>query len=72
MRLNMSQPAVSHALARLRLLFDDPLLIRRGGQLVPSATGTRRGAGHRLFQGAKIRPGSGSAGCLQLLCRIRD
>ncbi len=36
-RLNMSQPAVSHALGRLRLLFDDPLLIRRGGQLVPTA-----------------------------------
>lgn len=36
-RLNMSQPAVSHALARLRLLFGDPLLIRRGGQLVASA-----------------------------------
>ena len=37
LRLNMSQPAVSHALARLRHLFDDPLLIRRDGQLVPSA-----------------------------------
>lgn len=36
-RLNMSQPAVSHALGRLRLLFDDPLLIRRDGQLVASA-----------------------------------
>lgn len=36
-RLNMSQPAVSHALARLRHLFDDPLLIRRDGQLWPSA-----------------------------------
>lgn len=36
-RLNMSQPAVSHALGRLRHLFDDPLLIRRAGQLVPSA-----------------------------------
>ncbi|MBO9697799.1 MAG: LysR family transcriptional regulator [Sphingopyxis sp.] len=36
-RLNMSQPAVSHALARLRHLFDDPLLIRRDGRLVPSA-----------------------------------
>lgn len=36
-RLNMSQPAVSHALARLRVLFDDSLLIRRGGQLVPSS-----------------------------------
>lgn len=37
LRLNMSQPAVSHALGRLRLLFDDPLLIRRDGQLVASA-----------------------------------
>lgn len=36
-RLNMSQPAVSHALARLRHLFDDRLLIRRDGQLAPSA-----------------------------------
>lgn len=36
-RLNMSQPAVSHALGRLRHLFDDPLLIRRDGQLVASA-----------------------------------
>lgn len=36
-RLNMSQPAVSHALGRLRHLFDDPLLIRRDGRLVPSA-----------------------------------
>lgn len=36
-RLNMSQPAVSHALGRLRHLFDDPLLIRRDGQLTPSA-----------------------------------
>lgn len=36
-RLNMSQPAVSHALARLRHLFDDRLLIRRDGQLMPSA-----------------------------------
>ncbi len=35
-RLNMSQPAVSHALARPRHLFDDPLLIRRDGRLVPS------------------------------------
>ncbi|WDZ76195.1 LysR substrate-binding domain-containing protein [Ensifer adhaerens] len=35
-RLNKSQPAVSHALARLRVLFDDPLLVRRGGQLEPT------------------------------------
>ncbi len=38
--LNMSQPAVSHALNRLRLLFKDPLLTRsgRGMQLTPRAT----------------------------------
>ena len=35
-RLNMSQPAVSHALARLRDLLDDPLLVREGAGLVPT------------------------------------
>jgi DNA-binding transcriptional LysR family regulator len=29
-RLNLSQPATSHALSRLRELFDDPLLLRSG------------------------------------------
>ncbi|TRX75751.1 LysR substrate-binding domain-containing protein [Pseudomonas mangiferae] len=33
LRLHKSQPAVSHALAHLRKLFDDPLLIRRSGKL---------------------------------------
>lgn len=36
-RLGMSQPAVSHALARLRALFDDPLLIRKNGALALTA-----------------------------------
>ncbi|MEO9337835.1 LysR family transcriptional regulator [Mesorhizobium sp. SB112] len=36
LRLNMSQPAVSHALARLRALLDDPLFTRQGGGLVPT------------------------------------
>ncbi|WP_094509889.1 LysR family transcriptional regulator [Brucella thiophenivorans] len=40
-RLNMSQPAVSHALARLRDLFDDPLLIRQGAGLVPTIKATQ-------------------------------
>ncbi|SHL66755.1 LysR substrate-binding domain-containing protein [Roseibium suaedae] len=35
-RLNMSQPAVSHALARLRRLLDDPLFTREGGRLMPT------------------------------------
>lgn len=33
LRLHRSQPAVSHALAQLRNLFNDPLLVRRGGHL---------------------------------------
>ena len=36
-RLNLTQPAVSHALARLRELFDDPLFVREGRTLVPTA-----------------------------------
>ncbi|MFU1517111.1 LysR family transcriptional regulator [Vreelandella alkaliphila] len=32
-RLHKSQPAVSHALANLRAIFDDPLLVRREGKL---------------------------------------
>ncbi|MGY2288084.1 LysR family transcriptional regulator [Pseudomonas gingeri] len=36
-RLHLSQPAVSHALGRLRDLLGDPLLVRVGGGLVPTA-----------------------------------
>ena len=35
-RLGMSQPAMSMALARLRDLFGDPLLVRRGNGLAPT------------------------------------
>ncbi len=35
-RLHLSQPAVSHALARLRELLGDALLVRQGGNLVPT------------------------------------
>ncbi len=34
--LNMSQSTVSHALARLRVLFDDPLFIRRSHGMAPT------------------------------------
>lgn len=37
LRINKTQPAVSHALARLRTLFDDPILVRNGGRLEPTA-----------------------------------
>jgi DNA-binding transcriptional LysR family regulator len=36
-RLHLSQPAVSHALARLRDLLGDPLLVRAGAGLVPTS-----------------------------------
>jgi DNA-binding transcriptional LysR family regulator len=35
-RLNLSQPAISHALTRLREMFDDPLFVRRGQAMVPT------------------------------------
>ena len=33
-KLNLTQPAISHALGRLRLLFDDPLFERQGHAMV--------------------------------------
>lgn len=38
LRLGVSQPAMSLQLARLRDLFGDPLLVRRGGRLAPTET----------------------------------
>ncbi|HVL75030.1 MAG TPA: LysR family transcriptional regulator, partial [Noviherbaspirillum sp.] len=35
-RLNLTQPAISHALGRLRQLFDDPLFVRQGHAMVPT------------------------------------
>jgi DNA-binding transcriptional LysR family regulator len=35
-RLNMSQPALSHALARLRQVFDDPLLLKGDRGMTPT------------------------------------
>ena len=35
-RLGLSQPAVSNALAQLRALLKDPLLVRRGGGMAPT------------------------------------
>ena len=33
-RLNLTQSAISHGLGRLRVLFDDPLFVRKGNRLV--------------------------------------
>lgn len=35
-RLDLSQPAVSHALNRLRIAFDDPILVRSGRAMIPT------------------------------------
>ena len=35
-RLNLTQPAVSHALGRLRLMFNDPLFVRRQHVMTPT------------------------------------
>ena len=36
-QLGLTQPAVSHALTRLRLLLRDPLFVRAGGGVQPTA-----------------------------------
>jgi DNA-binding transcriptional LysR family regulator len=35
-KLNLSQPAISHALSRLRRMFNDPLFSRHGQALMPT------------------------------------
>jgi len=35
-RVGLSQPGMSNTLARLRRLFDDPLFVRRGAEMVPT------------------------------------
>ena len=40
-RLNLSQPAVSHALGRLREMFDDPLFTRHGHAMTPTPLARR-------------------------------
>jgi DNA-binding transcriptional LysR family regulator len=37
--VNLSQPTLSHALNRLRALFDDPLLLRTSGAMTPTTRG---------------------------------
>ena len=42
-RLHLSQPAVSHALGRLRELLDDPLFERRGNEMIADAARAHAG-----------------------------
>jgi DNA-binding transcriptional LysR family regulator len=50
-RVGLSTPAMSHALARLRITVDDPLLVRAGRRMVP----TPRAAGMRRRVEALVR-----------------
>ena len=67
-RLSLSQPGMSNALARLRKLFGDPLLVREGLALVPTpraealrAARPRRARHHpgALDSASRLRPGDG-------------
>ncbi|QRX81729.1 LysR family transcriptional regulator [Glaciimonas sp. PAMC28666] len=40
-RLGLTQPAVSHALGRLRVIFQDDLFVRAGAVMAPTPTGER-------------------------------
>jgi DNA-binding transcriptional LysR family regulator len=40
-RLNLSQPAISHALGRLRQMIDDPLFTRHGRLMMPTPLARR-------------------------------
>src|SRR5258706_16043972 len=42
-RVFLSQPAVSHALARLRREIGDPLFVRAGREMIPTARATELG-----------------------------
>jgi DNA-binding transcriptional LysR family regulator len=53
-RLHTSAPAMSRALARLRRAFDDPLLVRAGRDLVPTARALElRGEAHAVATRAR-------------------
>ena len=58
-RLHKSQPAISHALAHLRKIFNDPLLVRSGArlELTPRATELMQPLSEALHQlGALLEP----------------
>lgn len=63
-RIGLSQPAMSHALARLREHFDDPLLVRSGKVMVPTTfalallPGLDRASAEleQIFFGARLDP----------------
>jgi len=54
-RLNLSQPAISHALGRLRQMFDDPLFTRHGHVMTPTPLARRMiGPIRQSLQGLEV------------------
>ena len=53
-RLFIGQPAMSHALTRLRALFDDELLVRTGRQMTPTALARELAPRIRAWLGEEI------------------
>jgi DNA-binding transcriptional LysR family regulator len=76
-RLHLSQPAVSHALARLRELLDDPLFERRGNEMVPTpmarslaaTIGTSLGSLEQMLQRAGRFDAATSQRCFTIAVR---
>ena len=58
-RIGLSQPAVSSALGRLRAVLDDPLFLRHGGQMEPTAKALEIGT-HVQSAIATLEQGLGS------------
>jgi len=50
-QLHISQPAISAALGRLRLHFDDPLLVQHGKQMIPTSFALRLQPGLKALLG---------------------
>jgi DNA-binding transcriptional LysR family regulator len=70
LKLGLSQPAASHALGRLRRLFDDPLLLKGQGRMTPTARALElegevrtllEGVGRLARQPAEFAPASSRA-----------
>ncbi|PIT00782.1 hypothetical protein TSA1_08350 [Bradyrhizobium nitroreducens] len=54
-RMHLSTPAMSHTLARIRKLIDDPILVRAGRQLVPTPRALElKDPVHRLLAQANV------------------
>jgi len=73
--LGLSQPAVSHALARLRTALDDELFTRRGGRMEPTSRALE--LAHPFYEALTllqnaVAPGGAVAPRHTKLCRCKS